>query len=138
MHLTKSLFFTTSIALALLTTVHAADMTAKEVADARAKVQTAVALAELAKQTKDGDALLVAARLIASSGNVAVAGETGDSPKLYDARQMAADAKALGADAAKADLVGTEATAMGTAADKPSYWINTCDYSGYCAWAWID
>ncbi len=138
MNLTKSLLFTASFVLSSLAIAHAAEMGAKELAEARAKVQTAVALAEIAKQTKDGDALLVAARLIASSGNVAMTGETGDSPKMYDAKQMAADAKAMGADAAKADLVGAEATAMGTAADKPSYWINTCDYSGYCAWAWLD
>lgn len=116
-------------------------MTAKEMTEARAKVQTAVALARIAKDSNDGDAMLVAARLIASAGPVAMGepGADGKPSAMYDPKQMAAEAKAMGADAAKADMLAVEPTSKVSGATPPTgYWINTCDYSGYCAWAWLD
>lgn len=118
------------------TAAGAADMTEKEMADARIKVQTAVALAGIARETQDGDAMLVAARLIASAGDVAMpkGSASGDGkPAMFDVARMAADAKAMGADAAKADAVAIQPTAR-----PRGYWADMgCD-AYYCNYEWVE
>lgn len=111
------------------------DQTSKELADNRTKVETAVALANIAMTEKDGDALLVAVRLLASAGPVAQQGESAASgkPKTYDLAAMAASAKEMGADAAKADEV---AKASPTAAAR-GYWYYSCDSYNNCIWLWV-
>ena len=113
---------------------YAADQTSKEAADARTKVATAVALANIAIAEKDGDALLVATRLLASAGPVAKSGETAadGKPALYDIGAMAASAKSMGADSAKADAVAK----MPTASTR-GYWYYTCDSYNNCWWIWV-
>ena len=56
--------------------------------DARTKVATAVALANIATAEKDGEALLVATRLLASAGPVAKPGEAlkDGKPTLFELR----------------------------------------------------
>jgi len=116
---------------------YAQDQTSKEAADARTKVATAVALANIATAEKDGEALLVAARLLASAGPVAKLGEsaTGGQPALYDVAGLAATAKELGADAGKADEVAKMATAP--TASARGYWYYTCDSFNNCWWIWV-
>jgi hypothetical protein len=116
---------------------YAQDQTSKEAADARTKVATAVALANIATAEKDGEALLVAARLLASAGPVAKLGESATSgkPALYDVGALAASAKEFGADAGKADEVAKMATAP--TASARGYWYYTCDSFNNCWWIWV-
>lgn len=113
----------------------AADLTAATAGDARTKVATAVALANIATADKDGEALLVAARMLATAGPVAKAGEavTDGKPTLYDVAAMAASAKEMGADAAKADEVAKMAPAP-TAQARDGYWYYSCDSYNNCQW----
>lgn len=111
------------------------DLTNATAGDARTKVETAVALANIAVAEKDGEALLVAARLLATAGPVARQGEGGDKPALYDVGALAATAKELGADAAKADEVAKMATAP-TASARDGYWYYSCDSYNNCQWIW--
>ena len=101
----KSLIALALIGAGFVSAAHAADATTPASADARTKVATAVALANIATADKDGEALLVAARMLATSGPVAKAGEavSDGKPTLYDVAAMAASAKEMGADAGKAD-----------------------------------
>lgn len=132
-----------SIAIALTFTIGAASLTFAqqlspgEEAAARTKVQTAVTLAEIAEAEGDGDALLVAARLLSSVGAVAKRGAGADSPALYSVPQMATAAKALGADSAKADALATTATGATTASPTSCYWYYNCDSNNYCVWQYI-
>ena len=86
---------------------------------------------------KDGEALLVAARLLASTGPVAQQGESAASgkPKTYDPAAMAASAKEMGADAAKADEVAKMA-ASPTSSPR-GYWYYSCDSYNNCIWLWV-
>lgn len=109
------------------------ELTAASAGDARTKVATAVALANIAVAEKDGEALLVAAKLLASAGAVAKPGEpvADGKPTLLDVAAMAAEAKALGADAAKADAVAATPSAN-TRSD--GYWYYSCDSYNNCQW----
>ena len=113
----------------------AADLTGAAAGDARTKVATAVALANIATSEKDGEALLVAARPLATAGPVAKAGEavTDGKPTLYDVAGMAASAREMGADAAKADEVAKMAVAP-TAQARDGYWYYSCDSYNNCQW----
>lgn len=112
----------------------AADLTSKEGADARTRVETAVALANIAMAEKDGEALLVATRMLAKAGPVAKAGEAAGKPAMYDIGAMAASAKEMGADAAKADEVAKMA-AEPTSSTR-GYWYYSCDSYNNCMWIW--
>ncbi len=114
---------------------NADDLTAANAGDARTKVATAVALANIATAEKDGEALLVAARLLATAGPVAKAGEAvaDGKPTLYDIAALAASAKEMGADAAKADEVAKMAAAP-TANARDGYWYYSCDSYNNCQW----
>lgn len=125
------------IALAIATTglgslASAADLTTTATGDARTKVATAVALANIAMSEKDGEALLVATRMLATAGPVAKPGEpvSGGKPTLFDIPAMAASAKQMGADAAKADEIGK----MPTAQPRDGYWYYSCDSNNNCQW----
>jgi hypothetical protein len=66
---------------------------------------------------------------------VAKAGEgVGDgNPTLYDIAGMAASAKEMGADAAKADEVAKMAAAP-TVSARDGYWYYSCDSDNNCQW----
>lgn len=129
-------FVSISLGCGLLATTSLAQqqMSVDEQLAAKARVQTAVALAEIAEAEGDGDALLVAARLLASAGPVAKRGENGDTPALYSVEDLAAAAKALGADAAKADAVAE--TARAPLEPSYCYWEYKCNTFD-CAWVYI-
>jgi hypothetical protein len=131
----NSLIAATLMAAGFAAAASAADMTGAAAGDARTKVATAVALANIATSEKDGEALLVAARLLATAGPVAKAGEavTDGKPTLYDVAAMAATAKEMGADAAKADEVAKMAAAP-TASARDGYWYYSCDSYNNCQW----
>jgi hypothetical protein len=131
----KSLIALALISAGLVSAAYAADATAAGSADNRTKVATAVALANIATADKDGDALLVAARMLATSGPVAKAGEavSDGKPTLYDVAAMAASAKEMGADAGKADEVAKMAAAP-TAQARDGYWYYSCDSYNNCQW----
>jgi hypothetical protein len=135
--LLKRLATASAAAMMVVGASYADDQTTKEAADARTKVATAVALANIATAEKDGVALLVAARLLASAGPVAKTGEAaaGGQPALYDVGAMANSAKEFGADAAKADEVAKMATAP--TASARGYWYYSCDSYNNCIWIWV-
>lgn len=111
-------------------------MTPEKQAEARTKVETAVALANIAMADKDGEAMLVAARLLAQSGPVAEQGAKmkDGKPTLMDAGKMAKAAKEMGADAKKADAVASMATSNGETARSDGYWYYSCDSYNNCQW----
>ena len=133
--LLKGLATASAAAMMVVGVSYAEDQTIKESADVRTKVATAVALANIATAEKDGEALLVAARLLASAGPVAKTGEAGGQPALYDIGAMANSAKEFGADAAKADEVAKMATAP--TASARGYWYYSCDSYNNCIWIWV-
>lgn len=114
----------------------AGDLTGAATGDARTKVETAVALANIATAEKDGDALLVAAKLLATAGPVAKAGEavSDGKPSLYDVAAMAASAKEMGADGAKADAVAKMAAEPTASPRSDGYWYYSCDSYNNCQW----
>ena len=129
-------FAALSAAAALsLTTAFAQQLSVEEQMAARDRVQTAVALAEIAEADGDGEALLVAGRLIASVGAVARRGETdGDKPVLYSVGDIAAAAKALGADDGRADALAVQATS-GQVEPTYCYWQDVCGKFD-CSWVY--
>ena len=122
-------------AVGLGSTAFAGGITPEKQADARTKVERAVALANIAKADKDGEAMLVAARMLAEAGPVAEQGAkmTDGKPTFIDAGKMAAMAKELGADAKKADAVASMATS-GETARSDGYWYYSCDSYNNCQW----
>ena len=82
----RSLIAVTMMTAGLVSMAAAADLTGAATGDARTKVATAVALANIATAEKDGEALLVATRLLASAGPVAKPGEAlkDGKPTLFD------------------------------------------------------
>lgn len=128
-------FAALSVATALsLTAALAQQLSVDEQVAARNKVQTAVALAQIAEAEGDGEAMLVAARLLASVGPVAKRGDTGESPELYSVGDIAAAAKALGADAGAADQLSTSQSSETT--PTYCYWKYTCGYFD-CDWIYV-
>ncbi|UVK45629.1 hypothetical protein BPNPMPFG_001183 [Mesorhizobium sp. AR07] len=117
------------------TLTFAGGMTPEKQADARTKVETAVALANIAKADKDGEAMLVAARMLAEAGPVAEQGAKmkDGKPTLIDTGKMAKMAKEMGADAKKADAVASTATSNETARSD-GYWYYSCDSYNNCQW----
>ena len=101
--------------------------------DTRKKVETAVALAELAEAEGDGEGLLVAARMLSNLGKVAKR-DNGDNaePTFYSVGDLAAAAKAMGVDAAKADAVMSH----DSAAPNYCYWDYECG-TFECGWIYV-
>lgn len=114
----------------------AQEMTPEQQADARTRVQTAVSLANIAMAEKDGEALAVAARLMASAGPVAKPGEklVDGKPTLFDLSEMMKSAKDMGADTAKAEAMATSASP--TVSPRDGYWYYSCDSFNNCQWIW--
>ena len=133
--LRKALALAFAAGLASTTLSFGGGITPEKQADARTKVETAVALANIAKADKDGEAMLVAARMLAEAGPVAEQGAkmTDGKPTFIDAGKMAAMAKELGADAKKADAVASMATS-GETARSDGYWYYSCDSYNNCQW----
>jgi hypothetical protein len=132
----NSIAVVSACAFGAVSLAYAQQLSPDEQAAARTKVQTAVALAEIAEAEGDADALLVAARMLSSIGPVAKKGEAlGDKPTLYSHQEMASTAKQMGADATKADAVAT----MSTAETEPTYcyWYYNCDSWNNCQWQYI-
>ncbi len=100
--LRKMLSLAFAAGLGSTTLAFAGGMTPQQQADARTKVETAVALANIAKADKDGEAMLVAARMLAEAGPVAEQGAKmkDGKPTLMDTGKMAW-AKEMGADMEK-------------------------------------
>ena len=123
-------------AVGLGSTAFAGGITPEKQADARTKVETAVALANIAKADKDGEAMLVAARMLAEAGPVAEQGAklNDGKPTLMDTGKMAKMAKEMGADAKKADAVASMATSGGETARSDGYWYYSCDSYNNCQW----
>lgn len=111
----------------------AQDLSPAEQLDTRKKVETAVALSEIAVAEKDGAALLVAARILASAGKVARrdSGDTAE-PTFYSVSDLTEAAKGMGADAAKADEI-----AASHSSDRGiCYWDYECG-TFECGWLYI-
>lgn len=120
------------IAGLVVTAAAAQNLSPKDQLDARKKVETAVALAEIAEAEGDGDAMLVAAKLLSGVGRVEKRGEQGAEPTYYSVGDVAAAAKALGADADKADAVANSATTE----REICYWDYECG-TFECGWLYI-
>ena len=131
----KMLALAFAAGLGSTTLAFAGGMTPEQQADARTKVETAVALANIAKADKDGEAMLGAARRLAEAGPVAEQGAkmTDGKPTFIDAGKVAAMAKELGAYATKADAVASMATS-GETARSDGYWYYSCDSFNNCQW----
>lgn len=130
-----SAFLAAAISGLFSTAVLAQALSPAEQLDARKKVETAVALAELAEAEGDGEGLLVAARLLASVGNVERRDSRGEKPTFYSVGDLAAAAKALGVDASRADAV----VSHDSAAPNYCYWDYECLGSGTfeCGWIYV-
>lgn len=102
------------------------------------KVQTAVALWEIAEAEGDGEAMLVAGRLLSAVGPVERRDSTGDKPQFYSVGDIAAAAKALGVEAGKADALASSANAE-TSERGYCYWDYECLGSGTfeCGWIYV-
>lgn len=121
-----------------LSPLKALDMTPQELADARARVAAAATLAAIGRAEKDGDMLLVAAKLLAKAGGaVAIPGEPlrDGKPTTYNLKGLLEASKALGVDAGKAD---SEAKSILRPLTATCYWHYSCDgYQTSCQWMYI-
>lgn len=98
-------------------------LSAEEQLNARGKLQTAVALAEIAEAEQDGEAMLVAARLLSSLGTVAKRDQPEDGETVYySVKELADMAKGFGADGDRAEAL------MSTPEEQRSicYWEFKC------------
>lgn len=133
--LRKALALALTACLGSTTLALAGSMTPQQQQDARTKVETAIALSNIAMADKDGDAMLVAAKMLAEAGPVAKPGAemTDGKPTLLNAGEMAKMAKDMGADAAKADAIASSATSAGEQS-RDGYWYYSCDSYNNCQW----
>lgn len=122
----------------LATAALAQNLSPKEQIDARVKVQTAVALWEIAEAEGDGEAMLVAGRLLSAVGPVERRDSAGDKPQFYSVGDIAAAARALGVEAGKADALASSANAE-TSERGYCYWDYECLGSGTfeCGWIYV-
>lgn len=132
----KSAVLGGAVAALIVTVAVAQNLTPAEEIDARTKVETAVALAAIAEAEGDGDAMLVAAKLFASVGTVAKKREKGAEPTFYSVGDVAAAAKALGADAGKADALANSAASAPTTERGYCYWDYECG-TFECGWIYV-
>lgn len=118
---------------AVATTALAQALSPAEQLDARKKIETAVALAEIAEAEGDGEGLLVAAKLLASIGKVERRDSKGAEPTFYSVGDLTAAAKSLGVDGARADAISSPE------AMEPNYcyWDYECLGSGTFECGWI-
>ena len=113
------------------TAAFAQDMTPEQQAEMRTKVQTAMSLANIAMAEKDGQALMVAARMMAAAGAVAKPGEkvVDGKPTLVNVDEMMKAATDMGATPMATD-------AMKAASPTSGYWYYSCDSYNNCQWIW--
>ena len=117
-----------------LSAAFAQSLTPAQQESARTKVETAVALAEIARAEKDGEALAVAARLLAGAGPVVRKGEKpGQSTALYSIEELAAEARSMGASEAMTQGL----TGPGEQQRGYCYWYYNCDSNNNCQWQYI-
>ncbi len=115
-------------------------MEPEQLANIRVRVETAAHLAAIAETEKDGQMMIMAAKLMSTVGKVARPGKTtaDGKPEFFDLKAMLSTANGFGADTGKA----AESIAM----SKPlpamdycaiGYWRESCDYNGYCRWEYV-
>ncbi|MFZ5672834.1 MAG: hypothetical protein ACOZAM_07710 [Pseudomonadota bacterium] len=113
-------------------------MSPEKFANLRMRVETGTALATIAEHEKDGEMLLVAARLLSTVGPVEQRGKkTSDGkPEFYDIKKMVETAKSMGArpDEKSANVQMSPKAGMVASYCAIGAWIQTCDYQGYCRW----
>ena len=129
--------FAAVLGFAGLSAALAGELTPEQQANARTTVETAANLAAIAEATKDGQAMLVAAKLLAGVGPVAKPGEAlkDGKPVLLDVKSLAETAKSLGADAGTAD--GVAAMSKPQPRGEYCYWYYNCDSNNNCRWDYI-
>ncbi|MGE0242260.1 MAG: hypothetical protein AB7S59_26355, partial [Parvibaculaceae bacterium] len=113
-------------------------MSPEKFANLRMRVETATALAAIAEHEKDGDMMLVAAKLLSTVGPVEKRGQKTADGKAehYDVKKMVEQARSMGAkpDEKSAKLAMSPKAGMVASYCAIGAWIHTCDYSGYCRW----
>lgn len=113
-------------------------MSPEKFANLRMRVETGTALATIAEHEKDGEMMLVAAKLLSTVGPVEQRGKkTSDGkPEFYDIKKMVEAAKAMGAkpDEKAANIQMSPKAGMVASYCAIGAWIQTCDYQGYCRW----
>lgn len=136
----KSVFAGAVLALVGATSLALAGetMSPEKFANLRMRVETGTALAAIAEHEKDGEMLLVAARLLSTVGPVEQRGKKGSDgkPEFYDIKKMVEAAKAMGAkpDEKAANIQMSTKAGMVASYCAIGAWIQTCDYQGYCRW----
>lgn len=127
-----ALFMTFGLAVSGLSPASAQNLSPTQEIDARTKAATAAALAEIAEAQGDGEAMLVAAKLVSELGRVAKRNTSGGEPTFYSVPDMVAAAREMGANSANADAVAASASA-----DRDiCYWNFQCGTFA-CDWVYI-
>ncbi|MGE3829688.1 MAG: hypothetical protein AB7F76_01720 [Parvibaculaceae bacterium] len=114
--------------------VSADQLTPKQLADARTRVETAANLAAIGKAEKDSELLLVAAKLLSKvDAPVALPGSDlkDGKPTSLALGSYLDEAKALGADTSKA------AMSKPLPASDYCYWYYSCDSYNNCMWIYV-
>lgn len=113
-------------------------MSPEQFANLRMRVETGTALAAIAEHEKDGEMMLVAAKLLSTVGPVERRGKkkSDGKPEHYDIKKMVEAAKSMGAkpDEKAAKLEMSPKSGMVASYCALGAWIQTCDYQGYCRW----
>lgn len=117
----------------------AAGLSAEELAALRLRVQTAANLAMIAETEKDGEMMVMAAKLMSSAGKVARPGKTAadGKPEFFDVKALLNSASGLGADTAKAETMAMSKPIPAMDYCAIGYWRETCDYNNYCRWEYV-
>lgn len=141
MHLGRKSFIATILAMSMAvgSLAFAGErMSPEQFANLRMRVETGTALAVIAEHEKDGEMMLVAAKLLSTVGPVELRGrkKADGKPERYDIKKMVEAAKSMGAkpDAKAAKLEMSPKAGMVASYCALGAWIQTCDYQGYCRW----
>lgn len=141
MHLGRKSILATILAMSMAAgslAVAAERMSPEQFANLRMRVETGTALAVIAEHEKDGEMMLVAAKLLATVGPVELRGKkkADGKPEHYDIKKMVEAAKSMGAkpDEKAAKLEMSPKAGMVASYCALGAWIQTCDYQGYCRW----
>lgn len=141
MHLGRKSIFATILAMSMAAgsiALAGERMTPEQFANLRMRVETGTALAVIAEHEKDGEMMLVAAKLLSTVGPVELRGKkrADGKPEHYDIKKMVEAAISMGAkpDATAAKLEMSPKAGMVASYCALGAWIQTCDYQGYCRW----
>lgn len=141
MHLGRKSILATILAMSMAAgslAVAAERMSPEQFANLRMRVETGTALAIIAEHEKDGEMMLVAAKLLSTVGPVELRGKkkADGKPEHYDIKKMVEAAKSMGAkpDEKAAKLEMSPKAGMVASYCALGAWIQTCDYQGYCRW----